>query len=102
MPPAICPHCEKPCADGTPTCPACGRPIVPTDDPQKARGWWSIRLEAPFWAGVSALLVVLGLVVVGQDDPKGRAVLVAVGAFGLLCSLTMLIGRRIRARRDAP
>ena len=65
-------------------------------------GWWSIRLGAPFWAAVSTLLLLYGLIAVEPGDPKGRAILIALGAFGLLCSLPIVVRHLIRSRRDRP
>jgi len=73
-----------------------------TDRQRSARGWWSIRLRAPFWAAVSALLLLYGLIVVDPGEAKGRAALIAVGTFGLLCSLPIVAHRLIRRRRDRP
>lgn len=63
--------------------------------------WWSIRLRAPLWLAVSALLLLCGLLVVDPNEGKGRAALIAVGAFGVLCSLTMILVDRARSRRGA-
>ena len=66
-----------------------------------AKRWWNIELRAPLWLAVSVVLLILGLFVVDPHEAKGRAALIGVGAFGVLCSLTTILVARARSRRDA-
>lgn len=101
MPLGACPHCGEPYSRADADCLACGRPTSAAgEDGKHASGWWSIRLTASFWVAVSAILLLCGLIVVDPGEAKGRVVLIAVGAFGLLCSLPMVARRLIRRRRD--
>ncbi|MDJ0976280.1 MAG: hypothetical protein QNJ98_17600 [Planctomycetota bacterium] len=62
--------------------------------------WWNIRLRAPFWAVVSIGLLVWAWLRAEEYDPKGDAVLIGVGGFGLLTSLAFIVFGRKRSDRD--